>query len=55
MFLPDLSGSLDGHVPDGYVGTSSGGADLARIAEMGGAVHTLAIGEHMRRARRGAA
>ncbi len=49
MFLPDLSGSLDGHVPEAYVGTSSGGADLARIAEMGGAAHTLAIGEHMRR------
>lgn len=49
MFLPDVSGSLDGHVPDTYVGTSSGGADLVRIAEMGRAAHTLAIGEHMRR------
>ena len=47
-FLPDVSGSLDGHVPDHYVGTSSGGADLSRIAEMGGAVHTLALAEHMR-------
>ena len=49
-FLPDVSSSLDGHVPEQYVGTSSGGADLRRIAEMGGAVHTLALGEHMRSA-----
>ena len=49
FFLPDVSGSLDGHVPDAYVGTTSGGAEPARIADMGAAVHTLAIGEHMRR------
>jgi nitrogenase molybdenum-iron protein NifN len=48
MFLPDVSGSLDGHVPDAYVGTSMGGARLAEIARMGEAVHTIAIGEHMR-------
>jgi nitrogenase molybdenum-iron protein NifN len=50
MFLPDVSGSLDGHVPDQYVGTSMGGARLAEIARMGDAVHTIAIGEHMRSA-----
>ena len=49
MFLPDVSGSLDGHVPDQYVGSTSGGADLGRVAAMGQAVHTLALGEHMRR------
>jgi nitrogenase molybdenum-iron protein NifN len=48
MFLPDVSGSLDGHVPDAYVGTSMGGARLAEIAQMGGAAHAIAIGEHMR-------
>jgi nitrogenase molybdenum-iron protein NifN len=48
VFLPDVSGSLDGHVPDAYVGTSMGGARLADIAGMGEAVHTIAIGEHMR-------
>jgi nitrogenase molybdenum-iron protein NifN len=47
-FLPDISGSLDGHVPDAYVGTTSGGAELPQIAEMGSAIHTLAVGEHMR-------
>jgi nitrogenase molybdenum-iron protein NifN len=49
FFLPDISGSLDGHVPDAYVGTTSGGAKLERIADMGAGAHTLAIGEHMRR------
>jgi nitrogenase molybdenum-iron protein NifN len=48
FFLPDVSLSLDGHVPDAYVGTSMGGALLAEIARMGEAVHTIAIGEHMR-------
>jgi nitrogenase molybdenum-iron protein NifN len=48
MFLPDVSGSLDGHVPDAYVGTSMGGALLADVARMGEAIHTIAIGEHMR-------
>jgi nitrogenase molybdenum-iron protein NifN len=48
FFLPDVSGSLDGHVPDKYIGTSMGGARLAEIARMGDAVHTIALGEHMR-------
>jgi nitrogenase molybdenum-iron protein NifN len=48
VFLPDLSTSLDGHLPDGYVGTSLGGTPLAAVARMGEARHTLAIGEQMR-------
>lgn len=48
LFLPDISGSLDGHVPDNYIGTTMGGARLADIAQMGQAIHTIAIGEHMR-------
>jgi nitrogenase molybdenum-iron protein NifN len=48
FFLPDVSGSLDGHVPDSYVGTSMGGTRLAEIPRMRDAVHTLAVGEHMR-------
>ena len=48
VFLPDVSASLDGHVPDAYVATSMGGAKLTAIARMGSAVHTIAIGEHMR-------
>jgi nitrogenase molybdenum-iron protein NifN len=45
--LPDLSGSLDGHVPDEYIGTSMGGTRLSEVRQMGSAVHTLAIGSHM--------
>jgi nitrogenase molybdenum-iron protein NifN len=48
VFLPDTSGSLDGHVPDAYVGTTLGGTRLADVEAMGQAVHTIAIGEHMR-------
>ena len=46
--LPDISSSLDGYVPDSYVGTSLGGTPLSEIAEMASALHTIAIGEHMR-------
>jgi nitrogenase molybdenum-iron protein NifN len=48
VVLPDLSRSLDGHVPDGHVSTSLGGTPLEAIAGMGRAVLTLAIGEQMR-------
>jgi nitrogenase molybdenum-iron protein NifN len=46
--LPDVSTSLDGHVPDAYVGTSLGGTPLGEIEDMARAVHVLALGEHMR-------
>lgn len=46
--LPDVSGSLDGHVPDAYVGTSMGGTSLRDIRRLGASVHTIAMGEHMR-------
>lgn len=48
MFLPDLSGSLDGHIPDEFTPTTLGGISLAEIAQMGSAIHTIAIGEQMR-------
>lgn len=48
VVLPDLSGSLDGHVPDDFTPTTIGGIALEEIAEMGGALHTIAIGEQMR-------
>ena len=47
-FLPDVSGSLDGHMPEAWLGTTIGGAPMDAIAAMGGAAHTLAIGEQMR-------
>jgi nitrogenase molybdenum-iron protein NifN len=47
-FVPDLSGSLDGHIPEQWLGTTLGGTPLAALQALGGAVHTLAIGEQMR-------
>lgn len=48
--LPDISGSLDGHVPDQYVATTFGGTKLDDIAGMGQAGLTVAVGAHMREA-----
>jgi len=48
VFVPDVSGSLDGHIPDDWLGTTIGGTPLADLREIGGAVATLAIGEQMR-------
>jgi nitrogenase molybdenum-iron protein NifN len=50
VVLPDLSGSLDGHVPDDFTPTTLGGISLEEIAAMGGSSHTIAIGEQMREA-----
>lgn len=47
-FVPDVSGSLDGHMPDQWLGTTIGGTPLAAVRDLGRAAHTLAIGEHMR-------
>ncbi len=47
-FLPDLSGSLDGHIPDDFSPTTIGGTTLEDIRAMGGARVTFAIGEQMR-------
>lgn len=46
--LPDLSGSLDGHVADAYHPTSAGGTAIDDIRRMGRSALTLAIGEQMR-------
>lgn len=47
-FLPDLSGSLDGHIPDEFVPTTLGGIAVTEIRAMGSALATIAIGEQMR-------
>jgi nitrogenase molybdenum-iron protein NifN len=47
-FVPDIAGSLDGHMPDQWLGTTLGGTLLADLQALGGAAHTLAIGEQMR-------
>lgn len=49
-FLPDLGGSLDGHIPDEFTPTTIGGIGVEEVATMGYASWTIAIGEHMRRA-----
>jgi len=50
VFLPDVSGSLDGHIPPDWRGTTLGGTTLEQVTGAGAAVHTLAIGEQMRSA-----
>jgi nitrogenase molybdenum-iron protein NifN len=49
-FLPDLSGSLDGHIPDDFTPTTIGGITVQEIAGLGRASWTIAIGEQMREA-----
>lgn len=46
-FLPDLSGSLDGHIPDDFTPTTLGGIGVDEIAQMGSAGWTIAIGAQM--------
>ncbi|MHB1743220.1 MAG: nitrogenase iron-molybdenum cofactor biosynthesis protein NifN [Acidobacteriaceae bacterium] len=48
FFLPDLSGSLDGHIPEEFTPTTLGGISLEQIRRMGSACWTVAIGEQMR-------
>jgi nitrogenase molybdenum-iron protein NifN len=48
VFAPDVSGSLDGHIPDDWLGTTLGGTPLAALQSLGSAVHCLALGEQMR-------
>jgi nitrogenase molybdenum-iron protein NifN len=47
-FLPDLSGSLDGHIPENFTPTTLGGISIAEIRAMGSALATIAVGEQMR-------
>jgi nitrogenase molybdenum-iron protein NifN len=48
IIVPDISGALDGMVPDRWIPTTYGGTSVNAIREMGRSVHTIAIGEHMR-------
>ncbi len=47
VVVPDLSGSLDGHIPDNWAGTTLGGTPLTAVRDLGHAVATLAIGRQM--------
>ena len=48
LIAPDVSGSLDGHIPDDWLGTTLGGTPLADLRALGTAQHCLAVGEQMR-------
>ena len=48
LVLPDISGSLDGHIPDDFTPTTLGGISVEQIADLGHSVHTIAVGEQMR-------
>jgi nitrogenase molybdenum-iron protein NifN len=48
VFVPDVSGSLDGHIPEQWLGTTLGGTPLAALRTLGEVEHALAIGEQMR-------
>jgi len=49
-FLPDLAGSLDGHIPEDFTPTTLGGISLEEIADIGDAFHAIALGPQMERA-----
>ena len=48
VFVPDVSGSLDGHIPDDWLGTTLGGTPLPAVRALGQVGHAIAIGEQMR-------
>lgn len=48
IVLPDLSGSLDGHVPETFLPYTLGGTPRDRIRAMGRSSLTFAVGEAMR-------
>jgi nitrogenase molybdenum-iron protein NifN len=50
VVLPDLSGSLDGHIPEQFSPTTMGGTTVEQIRSMGGSLATIAIGAQMERA-----
>ncbi|NNM83169.1 MAG: nitrogenase iron-molybdenum cofactor biosynthesis protein NifN [Burkholderiales bacterium] len=50
VVLPDLSGSLDGHIPQDFSPTTIGGTKVREIRSMGGSLATIAIGRQMEKA-----
>lgn len=48
VVLPDISGSLDGHLdPDGFSNLTQGGVTVAEVASMGKSIATLVIGDSL--------
>lgn len=50
LVLPDLSGSMDGHIPESFLPTTLGGTRLDELRAMGESAYTIAIGEQGRSA-----
>lgn len=48
VVVPDISGSLDGHLEDDFCNTTSGGTSLEELRRLGESAFTIAIGESMR-------
>ncbi|APW45472.1 nitrogenase iron-molybdenum cofactor biosynthesis protein NifN [Rhodoferax antarcticus] len=48
IVLPDISGSLDGHIPPDWRGTTLGGTTLDEIRAAGASALTLGVGEQTR-------
>ncbi|MGE5656738.1 MAG: nitrogenase iron-molybdenum cofactor biosynthesis protein NifN [Actinomycetota bacterium] len=48
IVVPDLSGSLDGHLSDNYSAVTNGGTTLAQLRQVGSSAFTIAIGESLR-------
>ena len=50
IVLPDVSGSLDGHIPPDWRGTTLGGTTLEQIRAAGASALTIGVGEQTREA-----
>lgn len=48
VVLPDVSGSLDGHIPPDWRGTTLGGTTLEQIRAAGASALTIGVGEQTR-------
>ncbi|MEH2702873.1 MULTISPECIES: nitrogenase iron-molybdenum cofactor biosynthesis protein NifN [Rhizobium] len=49
VILPDVSGALDGSIPEEWMPTTYGGTKVEEIRDLGATMQCIAIGEHMRR------
>ncbi len=50
VMVPDLSGSMDGHIPEDFTPTTLGGASVDDARALGSCIATIAVGEQMRAA-----
>ena len=48
LIIPDLSGSVDGHLDDDYNSKTPGGTSLSQLQQLERSLFTIAIGESMR-------